>query len=123
MTARAAAGYLLFAIGALLGIWLAWRAWKPGSDDNPALVLTVAWVIAGITCMFVHEFRPASAISAIGSALGYIVLALALTPSPFLNEMFLAGAIQIGLVGFLLSVLFRPLFRTDIMSGDKAEGP
>ena len=105
VTVGVAAGYLLFVTGTLLGIWLAWRAWKPGSDDYPLVVLTLVWVIADITCMFVQAFWRACVISAIGSALGYIVLAHVLTPNPFLNEMFIAGAIQIGLVGFLLSVV------------------
>jgi|CXWL01.1.fsa_nt_gi hypothetical protein len=104
-TGVAAVGYLLFAAGTLLGIWLAWRAWKPQSDDNPLVLLALVWVIAGITWIFVQAFWRACVISAIGSALGYIVLALVLTPNPFLNEMFMAGAIQVGLWGFILSMV------------------
>jgi hypothetical protein len=37
--------------------------------------------------------------------LGYVVFAVALTPDPFANEMFAAGMIEVGLFGFVLSML------------------
>ena len=95
----------MFATGTLLGIWLAWRAWKPQSDDNPFLALLLVWVIAGITHIFVQAFWRACAISAFGSVLGYIALAVVLLPNPFANEMFGAGMIEVGLFGFVLSMV------------------
>src|SRR6059036_2499585 len=96
LTGGAAVGYLVFATGTLLGIWLAWRAWKPQSDDNPLVVLVLLWVIAGLSRILVRPFWRACMISAFGSALGYLVLALVLTPNPFANEMFVAGIIEVG---------------------------
>jgi hypothetical protein len=97
-------GYLFLAMSTVLGLGLAWRAWKSHSDDNPLAVLVVVWVMAGIVHTFVRNFWRACTIAA-GSALAYVVLAVALTPNPFLNEMFGAGILQIGLLGFLLSIL------------------
>jgi hypothetical protein len=101
----AAVGYLVFATGSVLGIWLAWRAWKPGSDENPLAVLVLVWVIAGASHLFVRRFWRACVVSAAGCVLGYVALAVALTPNPFLNEMFGAGMIEVGLFGFLLSMV------------------
>ena len=101
----AAVGYTVFAMGTLLGIWLAWLAWIPQSDDNPLVVLVLVWVIAGITHIFVRAFWRSCVISAFGSVLGYIVFAIVLTPDPFLNEMFGAGMIAVGLFGFVLSMV------------------
>jgi len=105
LTGGAVVGYLVFATGTLLGVWLAWRAWKPQSDDNPLVVLVLVWVIAGIAHISVPTFWPACVSSAFGSVLAYVFLALVLTPHPFLNEMFVAGMIEVGLFGFVLSML------------------
>lgn len=98
-------GYVLFATGAALAIWLACDAWKPHSDDNPAVVLVITWVSAGISHIVVRGFWRACVVSAFGSVLGYVVSAVALMPDPFANEMFAAGMIEVGLIGFVLSML------------------
>lgn len=105
LTGWSAAGYLVFATGSLLGIWSAWRAWQPQSDENPLVVLVLIWVVAGISHMFVRRFWRACGVSALGSVLGYVVFAILLTPNPFLNEMFGAGMIEVGLFAFVLSML------------------
>ena len=98
-------GYLVFATGTLLGIWFAWRAWQPQSDENPLVVLVLVWVVAGISHMSVRRFWRACGVAARGSVLGYVVFAILLTPNPFLNEMFGAGMIEVGLFAFVLSML------------------
>lgn len=98
-------GYLVFATGSVLGIWLAWRVREPESGENPIVVLLLVWVIAGVTHIFVRKFWRACVFSASGSALGYVVLAVALTPNPILNEMFGAGIIGVGLFGFFFAML------------------
>jgi hypothetical protein len=103
LTVGAVAGYLVFTAGILPGIWL---ARKPQSDgSNPALVLLLVWVIAGVTHIFVRRFWRACVISAFGSVLGYIVLVVALFPHEAGNEMFAAGMIDVGLFGFVLSMV------------------
>ena len=99
------AGYALFAAGTVLGIWLTWVAWDPQSDENPLVVLVLAWVSAGISHIFVRGFWRACVISAFGAVLGYVVFAVALTPDAFAKEMFAAGMIEVGLFGFVLSML------------------
>lgn len=98
-------GYVLFATGAALGIWLACVAWEPQSDDNPAVVLVLTWVSAGISHICVRGFWRACVVSAFGSVFGYVVFAVALTPDPFANEMFGAGVIEVAIFGFVLSMV------------------
>jgi hypothetical protein len=93
-------GYLVFAAGTAFGIW---RASKSEGTDNPALVLLLVWVIAGITQILDRAFWRACAISGFASALGYIVLVVALSPIEVDNEMFGAGILEVGLFGFVLS--------------------
>jgi hypothetical protein len=119
----AAVGYLVFASGALLGIWLSLSPQSDGS--NPFLVLLLVWVIAGFSHFFVRGLWPACAISAFGSVLGYIVLVLVLIPHEANNEMFGAGMIEVGLFAFVLSmvigipvVIYRRT-RSAHTSGDK----
>jgi hypothetical protein len=92
-------------MGTVLGIWLTWRAWEPRSDENPLAVLVLVWVIAGMSHIFVRRFWRACVVSAVGSVLGYVVFAIVLTPDPFANEMFAAGMIEVGIFGFVLSML------------------
>jgi len=101
----AAVGYLVFAAGTVLGTWLAWRAWEPQSDENPYALLVIVWVIAGISNIFVRGLWRVRVISAIGSALGYVVLVIALYPKGLENEMFAAGIFEVGLFGFVASIL------------------
>jgi len=76
----------------------------------------IVMAIAGISQLFVRAFWRACVVSAFGSALVYALLVLVLTPSEAAtNEMFGAGIIQVGLYGFLLSMImgiairiFRP---------------
>lgn len=102
-TVVATVGYLVFGIGTLLGFWLALHPLSDGS--NPAQVLLLVWVIAGIAHILIRVFWRACVISAFASALGYIVLIFALIPSQIGNEMLGAGIIEVGLFGFLLSML------------------
>jgi hypothetical protein len=96
-------GYLVFASGTLLCIWL---ARTPDADgNNPALILLLVWVIAGITHIFVRVFWRACVISAIWSGLGYIILVIVLLPRGLENEMFGAGIIEVGLFGFVVSMV------------------
>jgi hypothetical protein len=83
---------------------LAWRNWRSGSDDNPLVVLVMIWAIAGIAHVFVRRFWPACTLAALGSAAGYVAVAIVLTSDPFSNEMFMAGAIEVGLFGFALAM-------------------
>jgi membrane protein DedA with SNARE-associated domain len=94
----------VFAAGSLV-IWLAGLRWTQQSDDNPFLVLLLVWVIAGMSHVVVKRFWRACVISAIGSVIGYAVLAVVLLPNPFNNEMFGAGMIEVGLFGFLLAMV------------------
>jgi hypothetical protein len=96
-------GYLVFGIGILLSLWLALH--PPSDGSNPALVLLLVWVTAGITHIFIRAFWRACLISAFGSAFGYVFLAFVLIPNLGSNEMFGAGIIVAGVVGFLLSML------------------
>ena len=105
LTVWSGIGYLLFAAGTLLCVWLAWRDWNPDTDENPLVVLVIAWVAAGVSHMTVRKYWLACGMSASGSVLGYVAVAVESTPNPFLNEMFAAGIIEVGLFGFLLSML------------------
>ena len=103
MRAGPAVGYFIFATGVLLCAWLAFRPLADGS--NPALVLLVVWVIIGVTHILVPRYWRACAISAFGSVVGYIALVIGFLPNAAGNEMFGAGIIEVGLFGFILSVL------------------
>jgi hypothetical protein len=96
----ATVGYIVFAAGTVFGIW---QASNPEGRDNPALVLLLVWVIAGITQTFVRPFWRSCAISGFASALGYIVIVVALYPNEVDNEFFGAGIIEVGIFGFVLS--------------------
>jgi hypothetical protein len=97
-------GHSVLAAGALLIGVVAYLDWKPQSDDNPFVVLLLVWVMAGI-CHDFKRFWPACMISAAGSAVGYVILAFLLTPDPLGNDMFGAGILELGVVGFLFSMI------------------
>ena len=103
LTVGSSVGYVVFGMGILVSLWLALHPLSDGS--NPGLVLLLVWVVAGITHIFIRAFWRACVISAFGSALGYIFLALSFVPNLGSNEMFGAGIIEAGLFGFLLSML------------------
>jgi hypothetical protein len=99
----AIAGYLLFAAGTVLGICLAIQ-WQ--GKENPFLVLCVVWVMAGITQILDRSFWRACVISGIGSALAYTILVVVFLPDEAANnEMFGAGIFEVGLFGFVLSMV------------------
>lgn len=104
LTPGAAVGYLVFVSGTLLCIWPL-LTWKTQSDENPFVVLLLVWLIAGTTHIVIKAFWRACVISAFGSVLGYIVLAVVFLPNPFNNEMFGAGMIEVGLFGFVLAMV------------------
>src|SRR5262245_52241622 len=89
-------GYIMLATGALIGLWLAQR---PGADRDFIWFLVLIWLIAGLSHVFVRAFLPACVVSGIFSALGYVVLVLCFAADE-INEMFVAGIIQTGIVGF-----------------------
>jgi hypothetical protein len=99
----ALAGYLVFAAGTVLGICLALQS---QGKENPFLVLVVVWVIAGFTQILDRLYWRACVISGIGSALAYTIGVVALLPNEAANnDMFGAGIIEVGLFGFVLSMV------------------
>jgi hypothetical protein len=99
-TAGAVVGSLVFLAGTLLVMWLAWS--HRGSQEKPALILLIAWVVAGITHRVIRNFWRACKISALGSVLVYVVVVLFMNAA---NEMLVAGMIVVGLFGYLLSMV------------------
>jgi hypothetical protein len=99
----AIAGYLVFAAGMVLGIYLALQG---QGKDNPFLVLIVVWLIAGITQILDRSFWRPCVISGIGSALAYTIAVVVLLPDEAANnEMFGVGIFEAGLFGFVLSMV------------------
>ena len=69
------------------------------------ILLLVIVAIATVVHAINDAYWSACAVAAVVSAVAYIILAFIVEPAPGSNEMFGAGIIEVGLFGFIISMV------------------